>query len=410
MSEPASDQGMSRRRLLRMGAGVIGTSALAPSLLAACGSSGSSGAAKGGATSTTAAGSDVGAAVGGKSLLTAAKAEGSVATAAVGAPHSYYVGVIEAFQEYAGFNVEAKVPTYPPTQEVVDLQDARTANKKSPYDVAELTPDTADDANRKSLLTNYKSTLWDDIPTNLKDPSGAWAASYFGTISFITNVTAAGFAPKSWAEIADKGKGGKDLLAILGDPRSGQPLAGGLSLLTVMSAASANGGGFDNVAPGIDLLGELVNKGIFDPLSETALASIPDTAGNNLTPINVLFSFDYLLGKYNGNSAGVDVKVTTPSDGLIASFYPQAIAADAAHPQAARLWIEFLQSDRGAEAFLRNHAIPARHAVLRSKASAEVRKLLPSEEITNAPIPTQAQIAEAQRVIDAKWADKIPTK
>ena len=48
--------------------------------------------------------------------------------------------------------------------------------------------------------------------------------------------------------------------------------------------------------------------------------------------------------------------------------------------------------------------------MLRSKASADVRKLLPSEEITSTPIPTQAQLAKAQSVIDEKWADKIPTK
>jgi putative spermidine/putrescine transport system substrate-binding protein len=407
MTEPTIDQGMSRRRLLRMGAGVIGTSALAPTLLAACGSSGSSGATNA-ATSTTAAGSEVGTAVGGPALLAAAKAEGSLTTAAIGAPHSYYVGVIDAFQKYAGFDVDVKFPTYPPPQEVTDLAEARQAKKKSPYDVVELSADSADAATRKALLTNYKSTLWDDIPSNLKDPSGAWSAAYFGTLSFVTNVTAAGFAPKSWAELEDKG--GKDALAILGDPRSGQPLAGGLSLLTIMSAARANGGSFDDVAPGIDLLGALADKGIFNPLSETGLVSIPDTAGSPLTPINALFSFDFPLGKFNGNSLGVDVQVTTPSDGLVASFYPQAIAIDASHPKAARLWIEFLQSDQGAEAFLRNHAIPARHSVLRSKASPEVRKLLPSEETTNAPVPTQAQLAKAQGVIDAKWAEKIPTK
>ena len=407
MSESSNEQGMSRRRLLRMGAGVIGTSALAPTLLAACGSSGS-GAAKGAATSTTVAGSDVGAAVGGPKLLAAAKAEGSLTTAAIGAPNSYYTRVIDAFEGYAGFKVDTQVPTYAPPQEVTDLDDARTAKKKSPYDVIEVTPDAADDANRKSLLTNYKSSLWDDIPTSLKDPSGAWSASYFGTLSFLTNVTAAGFAPKSWAELADKG--GKDMLALLGDPRSGQPLAGGLSLLTIMSAALSNGGSFDDVSPGIEVLGVLADKGIFNPLSETGYVSIPDTAGSPLTPVNALFSFDYSLAKFNGDSLGVDVQLTTPSDGVLASFYPQAIAVDAAHPKAAALWIEFLQSDKGAEAFLRNHAIPARHSVLRSKASADVRKLLPSEAVTNAPIPTQAQIAQAQRVIDEKWADRIPTQ
>lgn len=407
MSERSIDQEMSRRRMLQLGAGVLGTSVLAPTLLSACGSSGSSGDAQSDATTTT-LGSNIGDAVGGADLLRAARAEGALITAAIGAPHSYYIGVIDAFQKYAGFDVDPKVPTYPPAAAVADVSNALQAKKKSPYDVIEITSDIANDANHKDLLTNYKSTLWADIPTILKDPDGAWSAAYFGTISFITNVTAAGFAPKSWGELADKGD--KGALAILGDPRSGQPLAGGLSLLTVMSAARANGGGVDNVAPGIDLLSELAHKGIFDPLSPSGLAALPDTAGSNQTPVNVLFSFDFPLGKFSGNNSGVDVRATTPSDGLLASFYAQAIPVSEPHSQAARLWIEFLQSDQGARAFLQNGAIPARHAVLRNKASDEIRKLLPSEEITNAPVPTQGQLAAAQKVIDEKWASKIPTK
>ncbi len=408
MPAKPSTSPLDRRRFLQVGAGVLGTSLVAPSLLAACGKSGS-GSSSSAASTTTTGSADLGSAVGGPKLLAAAKADGTITTAAIGTPNSYYVPVIDAFQKYAGFDVDVQKANYPPSFEVTDLAKAKQAGAKPPYDVVELTAGGAADAIQQKLLLPYNSTLWDDIPSTLKDSAGAWSSAYFGTLSFITDVTTQGSAPKSWAELADQGKPGS--FAMLGDPRSGQPFTGGLSMLTVLSASLANGGSLDDVAPGIDLLAELVKSGVFDPTAKGALLAVPETVASEAHSVSALFSFDLPLAKFNGTAHKKEVAANAPSDGLLASFYAQGIAKGTPHVNAAKLWVEFLQSDQGAEAFLRNSAIPARHAALRSKKSTSeaLRKLLPSEEITNAPIPTQAQIAKAQQVIDDTWASKIPT-
>ena len=158
-------------------------------------------------------------------------------------------------------------------------------------------------------------------------------------------------------------------------------------------------------------LPNLVNSDVFDPTAKGALLAVPETVASEAHSVSALFSFDLPLAKFNGTAQKKEVAADAPSDGLLASFYAQGIAKGTPHVNAAKLWVEFLQSDQGAEAFLRNSAIPARHAALRSNKSTpdSLRKLLPSEEITNAPIPTQAQIAKAQQVIDDTWASKIPT-
>ncbi len=387
---------------------MLGTSLVAPSLLAACGKSGS-GTSSSAASTTTTASTDLGSAVGGPKLLAAAKTEGTLTTAAVGTPHSYYVPVVDAFQKYAGFDVDTQKQNIPPQFEVDDLAAAKDKGAEPPYDVVELTPDGAADAIQQKLLMPYNSTLWDDIPTALKDSAGAWSSAYFGTLSFLTDVTKQGSAPTSWAELADQGKPGS--FAMLGDPRSGQPFTGGLSMLTVLSASLANGGSLDDVAPGIDLIAELVKSGVFDPTANGALLAVPETVASGEHSVSALFSFDLPLAKYNGTLRKKTVEANAPSDGLLASFYAQGIAKGTPHSSAAKLWVEFLQSNQGAEAFLRNSAIPARHAALRNNKDTpkSLLELMPSEEITNAPIPTQAQIAKAQQVIDDTWASKIPT-
>lgn len=52
--------------------------------------------------------------------------------------------------------------------------------------------------------------------------------------------------------------------------------------------------------------------------------------------------------------------MTIPKNEVLASYYMQAISADAPHPAAARLWEEFLLSDEGQNLFLKAYARPAR--------------------------------------------------
>lgn len=404
VTEPQRE--VSRRRLLGYGAGALGSFALSSTFLGACGGSDSKTTTSPDPSHHSSSKADPLA-----KLKTAATKEGAVTTCAVGVPHSYYAPIIEGFKKFAAIKVDAKNPTYIPSLEVKELADALRAHKPPPYDVVEIGVDTAADAVNQQLFEPYFSTNWADIPSAYKNDDALWAASYLGALSFLSNVTETkGFAPKSWDELASSPRTPKASFAMLGDPRSSQPLAGGLSMLTVMSAAIANGGSIDNVEPGIDLLSTLVDKGIFAPLTGTGLLGLPETAGNGESPIRTLFSFDEPLAQYNASLNKTKIQGNPPSDGLLVSSYPQGLAKGAVHPSAAKLWIEFLQSDIGAELFLRNGAIPVRTLAIRAKGTDELRALLPPEAVSSAPTPTVEQMRAAQKVIDAKWASKIPTK
>lgn len=396
---------LNRRSLLRYGLGTFGAAALGTSVLSAC-SSGSGTASSG---TTTSSPTPTTAPIGGSMLLDAARKEGHLTTVAVGVPFSYYEPLVEAYQKFAGFDVDLQHPTYPATSQINDLADAKNAKKKPPYDVVEMTQSTAEQAHDRGLLDPYVSSLWVDIPSLFKDADGYWSAAYYGLVSFIVNPGAtAGFVPRSWDELAHSKKTPKGSFAMLGDPRTGQPFEGGLGLLTVMSAAIANGGSVDDVTPGLDLLGELADKGIFDLKEPSSLLALPDDAGSKKTPINVLYSFDLPLARHSGTTGGVTVEGHAPSDGLVAGFYPQAIAADAEHRSAARLWIEFLQSDQAAALFLANGAIPTRASAIRDGGSKQLRSALPPETELDAPVPSPSQVAAAQKTIDNGWAAAIP--
>lgn len=400
---------ISRRRLLGYGVGAAGASLLAPGLLTACGSSSSSKTTASSAPSTTSGQSGTDA-----KLLSAARAEGTVIACAVGTPHSYYVPVIDAFEKYAGFAMDLPHPTYPAPAQVEELAKARTLRKPPPYDVIEVTQSTATDATNQDLLEPYVSTLWADIPSAFKDPQGAWSAAYFGLVSFVVNTSVTkGYVPASWKELRDSPDTPRSSFAMLGDPRTGKPFEGGLALLTVMSAALANQGSLDDVEPGLALLGELVEKKIFDLSDPSSLLALPDTVGDDATPINALFSFDLPLSKWSGQQAGgKTVALAAPNDGLIGGFYPQAIAAGAQNPSAAKLWIEFIQSDRGAELFATNGAIPTRHQAIRDSVTApeSLKKALPPVNELQASFPTPAQLVAAQAIVDKKWTKYVPTQ
>lgn len=397
---------LNRRTLLTYGLGALGASTMGATLLSGCGSGSEST-----STASTSSSPPTTTPMGGAKLLGEAKAEGRLTTAAVGAPSSYYEPVVDAFEDFAGFEVDLQHPTYPATSEVYDLAQAAKSKMKPPYDVVELTQSTAEQARKEELLEPYVSSLWVDVPSLFKDPDGYWSAAYFGLVSFIVNTDATdGFLPESWDELASSKKTPKGSFAMLGDPRTGQPLEGGLGLFTVMSAAIANGGSVDDVEPGLDLLGQLADKGVFDLKDSSSLLALPDDAGTEMTPINVLYSFDLPFAQHSGTTNGSTVAGKAPVDGLVAGFYPQAIAAGSQHSSAARLWIEFLQSDRGAAIFLANGAIPTRASAIRSSGSTELRDALPPESELEAPVPSVSQVVAAQKTIDEKWTDYIPVE
>ena len=69
---------------------------------------------------------------------------------------------------------------------------------------------------------------------------------------------------------------------------------------------------------------------------------------------------------------GVDWKVVVPSDAPpISSFYMATINKDAAHPAAARCWVEYLFSDAGQNTWLKGFATPVRLPAMQAAGTAD---------------------------------------
>jgi putative spermidine/putrescine transport system substrate-binding protein len=101
-------------------------------------------------------------------------------------------------------------------------------------------------------------------------------------------------------------------------------------------------------------------------------------------------------------------KVVVPSNAVIAGYYFQAINKDAPHPNAARLWEEFLYSDQGQNLWLQGGARPVRaDAMVKAKTIDEkAYKALPP--VLGKPvIITDAQTTKGAAYLSKHWAEVL---
>jgi putative spermidine/putrescine transport system substrate-binding protein len=95
---------------------------------------------------------------------------------------------------------------------------------------------------------------------------------------------------------------------------------------------------------------------------------------------------------------------------VIAGVYVQAISAYAPHPNAAKLWLEYLYSDAGQVGFLKGYCHPVRFNGLsgEGKIPAELlAKLPPAASYAKAVFPSLGDQAKATDVITKGWDSTV---
>jgi putative spermidine/putrescine transport system substrate-binding protein len=257
------------------------------------------------------------------------------------------------------------------------------------------------DGAQQGLFAPYKVATWNDIPAAQKDSGGLWFSDYGGYISIGCNAAkVGGTCPKTIKDLDNPAYKGK--VALNGDPTSAAAAFSG-----VWAAALANGGSASNIQPGIDFFKKLNQEGIFNKTQAS-----PQTVQSGETPI--VMDWDYLNVGYvpTLKKAGITWTTAVPTDGLVSSYYTQAINLNAAHPAAARLWEEFLYSqDKGAgqNGWLRGYARPIELPVMMKNGTADkaALKKLPPVNDPHPFAPTQAQITQAQKVVTKNWAAAV---
>ena len=350
-----------------------------------------------GASATTAAaggGSDL------STLASACKTEGKVNLIALPDEWANYKGILQSFRDkYPGVDNPVANPNFSSQEELDSVVNLK--GQADMPDTVDVSPAKAQIATDEGLWEPYQPTTWDQIPDNLKDPSGNWVAAYYGIISIGTNTTIVPNAPKTWADL--KKPEYKGQVALNGDPRTS-----GSAYAAVMAAALANGGSADDIMPGIQYFADLKAAGNLIPTEVTQATVI-----SGETPIALDWSYNYPGLAKQIQDAGFTVEVNFPSDGVYGGYYAQGVIKGSPHPNCSKLWVEHILSDEGALGYLVGGVMPARFAELEKagKITADAKKNLPPADLlAKVAFQTAAQVDKANTLLQAQWGPMVADK
>jgi putative spermidine/putrescine transport system substrate-binding protein len=363
--------------------------AVAAIALAACSSVGGSTAPSSGASAAASGGG--GGAADMTTLIAAAKGEGALTTIALPRDWCNYGAAIDGFSAKYGIKVTGLNPGGGSKDELAAI----TANKDNPGPAA---PDVVDvglafgpQGVDQGLFQPYKVATWDTIPDSAKSADGMWYGDYFGVMSFEVNTKVVTTIPKDWPDLLKPDY--KKSVALFGDP-----LASNQAQSAVWAAGlSRNSGNLDSVKEGLDFFNELNKAGNFVPV----IASTATVASGN-TPIRLGWTYNGLADKdkLKGNPP---IEVVVPTSGRFGGMYVQAISAYAPHPNAAKLWMEYLYSDEGQNIWLSGYCNPIRYDDMAAKNTLDPAALAKLPDSKGTQLPTLAQITAASKAITAGW-------
>ncbi len=326
-------------------------------------------------------------------LIAAAQAEGALTTIAL--PHDWcnYGEMISSFSEKYGIAINELDPNAGSGDELEAIRANKDNTGPQAPDVIDVGFAFGPQAQDEGLIQPYKVATWDTIPADLKDADGYWYGDYYGVLAFQVNSDVVSNVPQDWADLLKPEYNGQ--VALAGDPRTSNQ-----AIQSVYAAALANGGTLDDAAPGLDFFAQLNQAGNFVPV-----IAKQGTLATGETPIVV--RWDYLaLTDRDTFGDNPNTEIVIPDNGVFGGVYVQAISAYAPHPNAAKLWMEYLYSDEGQLIWLEGYCHPIRYndLVARNVIPQALADKLPSAELyAKAVFPTIAQLETAKTLITEQW-------
>jgi putative spermidine/putrescine transport system substrate-binding protein len=284
-------------------------------------------------------------------LVKAAKAEGELTVIACPRDWLDYGEIFQKFSAKYGIKINELNPEGSSGEELEAIKANKGSKGRQAPDVLDVALAFGPKAMADKLVAPYKVKEWDQIPDSVKDKDGYWWGGYYGTLAFEVNTDIIKDPPKDWPDLLKPEYKGK--FALAGDPR-----LGGQAYLSVASATLANGGTFKDMTPGLKFFKKLNDAGNFVPI-----IAVPGTVASGETPITV--RWDYLaMSNRDKSNHNPNIGIFVPASGMVAGVYAQAISAYAPHPNAARLYEEYLFSDEGQLIWLKGYGHPIRFADL----------------------------------------------
>ncbi|MGH6754161.1 MAG: ABC transporter substrate-binding protein [Bradyrhizobium sp.] len=339
-----------------------------------------------------------------EALIAAAKAEGQLTVMALPRDWSGYGVVIDRFRARYGLTINELLPDASSADQIEAIKNGRGKTAPQTPDVVDLGMSFASSAKQDGLLQPYKVSNWGTIPEAAKDAQGYWYGGYYGVLAFEINADLVTRMPRDWADLAAPEY--RNSVGLAGDISTNQAIqsvfAAGLS--------AAKGNVEEASDQGLKFFADLHEKGNFVPIIGDA-----NSLADGRTPI--LVRWDYLaLGDRDRLRGKTRIEVIKPKTGLVAGVYVQAINAYAPHPNAARLWVEYLYSDEAQFAWLKGHCYPIRFADLVRSGTVTIdvrerRQQLDHKGHDVEPVfPTLKDQEKARDIITNGWDDIVGVK
>jgi putative spermidine/putrescine transport system substrate-binding protein len=331
-----------------------------------------------------------------KALIAAAQKEGQLTVIAL--PHDWvnYGEMIQTFSDKYGIRINELNPDGSSGEEVEAIRANKGNMGPQAPDVIDVGLSFGPSAKADGLLSPYKVQTWASIPDNIKDKDGYWYGDYYGALAFEVNSDIIKNPPRDWADLLKPEFKGK--VALAGDPRLSAQ-----AYMTVLAASLSQGGSVTDIGPGLKFFDKLNKVGNFVPI-----IAVPGTVASGETPVTIRWDYNALSNR-DKSAGNPTISVIIPRTGVVAGVYVQAISAYAPHPNAARLWMEFLYSDEGQIIWLKGYGHPARFNDLAARkvipADVEAR-LPPSAAYLKAVFPSLEQETAIKQAIATDW-DKV---
>jgi putative spermidine/putrescine transport system substrate-binding protein len=328
-------------------------------------------------------------------LYEAAKTEGQLTTIAL--PHDWcgYGAVIEGFKaKYPGITVNELNPDAGSADEIEAIKANKGNTGPQAPDVIDVGLSFGPQAKADGLIQPYKVSTWDSIPADAKDEEGYWYGDYYGVMAFLVNTDLVSTLPTDWADLTKPEYA--NAVALAGDPR-----ASAQAIQSVYAAGLATGADAAGAAEaGLKFFGEVNAAGNFVPVIGKSASLAQGT-----TPIVIAWDYNLLAWRdsFQGNPAA---EIVVPASGVVAGVYVQAISAYAPHPNAAKLWMEYLYSDEGQLGWLKGYCHPIRFNDMAARGVIPqdlLDALPPAEAYAKAVFPTIDQQNAAMATITGLW-------
>ncbi|HHW14098.1 MAG TPA: extracellular solute-binding protein, partial [Firmicutes bacterium] len=237
-----------------------------------------------------------------------------------------------------------------------------------------------------------KPVHFDEIPPVLRSETGKWFCIHKGTVVIAVNKRLMKSVPTGWKDLL-KPEYRKSIVYL--DPRTA-----GIGYAIVLATAHAMGGSLDNLKPGIEYLAQLQKAGQIRMIEKTTEY---DKFVKGEVPVWITYDFNAYRAKYVGG-LGDDVAIVIPKEGTITAPYAISMVKGAPHPNAAKLWLNFILSDEGQKIFAEGFVRPIRNV---SFPESVKDKFLPASEYARAKDINWVKAQEVQPAAAKLWGSMV---